>query len=291
MKKITIIIYILSATLFFACKNTNTTNKDEKPIAQVYDKYLYYSDIKNLINYNTNSEDSQINVDNYIKKWIYQELLLKKAELNLSENELDVSRQIEKYRTRLIVNKYEQKIIHQKLDTIFTDKEIKDYYKKYSNNFKLDKNIVKAIIVEIPRTAPNIWQIRKWLKSDTEKDMDKAKVYIHDHAKKFEDFNGNWINTTTLKSMIDIKTSRFDNYIKTRDYFEISDSLKIFIIKIDNKKLKNEISPLELVKNDIQKILITKRKQEMIERIEKEAYDDAIDNKKIVIYNKRKLKN
>ena len=288
--KIIVTISILSTIIIFACKNSNTPIDNEKPIAQVYDKYLYYSDIQDLINYDTTPEDSAINVDNYIKKWINQELLLKKAELNLSDDELDVSRQIEKYRSRLIINKYEQKIIRQKLDTTFTEQQIKEYYKKYPDNFKLNKTIVKAMIIEISQSAPNKWQIRKWFKSDNENDMEKAKVYIHDHAKKFEDFNGNWINANILKSMIDIKSSRFDRYIKERNYFEISDSLKIYMIKIDDKKLEGEISPLELVKNNIKKILITKRKQELIERIEKEAYDNATENKKIIIYNKTKLK-
>jgi len=282
---------ILLTFLLVKCKNNNLPKKNEKPIAQVYDKYLYYSDIKYLINYNAYNEDSQIIVDDYIKKWINQELLYNKAVKNLTEKELDVSHQIENYKTRLIINKYEQKIINQKLDTSFTDKEIKDYYTKFSDNFKLNETIVKAIITEIPRSAPNIWQIRKWLKSDKETDMDKAKVYIHDHAKKYKDFNGDWINKNILKSMIDIKSNRFDSYLNNRDFFEISDSTKIYLIKIDDKKNKGEISPLELVKNNITKILITKRKQELIERIEKEAYDDATEQQKIKLFNKTKLKN
>ncbi len=288
--KIIIIISILSIVLTFACKNSNTPDTNEKPIAQVYDKYLYYSDIQDITNYNTTPEDSAINVDNYIKKWINQQLLQKKAELNLSDEELNVSKQIEKYRSRLIINKYEQKIIHQKLDTTFTKQQIKEYYTKYPDNFKLNKSIVKAMVIELSQTAPNIWQIRKWFKSNDEKNMEKAKVYIHDHAKKFEDFNGNWINTDILKSMISIKSNRLDRYLKdpNRNYFEISDSSKIYMIKIDDKKLEGEISPLELTENNIKKILITKRKQELIERIEKEAYNNAIENKKIKIYNKIK---
>lgn len=284
MRNITLFIFVLIAIT--SCKTKKQEQSTKKPIAKVYDNLLYYSDIQDIMDYGISKEDSEINVNNYVNKWIKQKLLLNKAELNLSEKDLDVSRQIKEYRTQLIINKYEQKIIEQKLDTSFNDVEIKEYYKKYSNNFKLDNTILKCAIIKIPRTAPDIWKIRKWFKSDDEKDLEQTKFYVQNNADMFEDFNGNWINPKALKALITIKNSYIDRYINNKNYFEISDSSTIFLIKIDDKKLKNDITPLELIKNNIKRILLTKRKKELIDRIERQLYDDAIENKNIIIYNK-----
>ena len=73
----------------------------------------------------------------FIEKWVRNQLLLNKAEINLTDEEKNVEQQIENYRSSLLIYAYEQSYLRQNLDTVVTDKEIEDYYKENQSNFIL----------------------------------------------------------------------------------------------------------------------------------------------------------
>lgn len=74
-------------TLTFNSCSTITNNKTEQgnPIARVYEKYLYESDVEGVGKGAAKPEDSVLAVKNYIDAWIRHNLILHYAEENLSE--------------------------------------------------------------------------------------------------------------------------------------------------------------------------------------------------------------
>ena len=84
---------------------------------------------------------------NYIRNWVTQKLLLHKAIENLSGEEIDIQKQVDEYRTTLLIHHYKQKLIAQRLVGDIDDKEIEAYYHKNENNFILATPIVKAVFL------------------------------------------------------------------------------------------------------------------------------------------------
>ena len=117
---------------------------------------------------------NKLNID----KWIRKQLLLEKAELNLTPSQKDVEIQLNDYRSSLLIYKYEQEWIKQNLDTVVAENEIREYYKLYSGNFILDENILKALYVKIPVFSPNIDKVKKWYKSDKNDDLTSKKKML-----------------------------------------------------------------------------------------------------------------
>ena len=66
------------------------------------------------------SDATREEAHNYIDKWVRNQLLLEKAVLNLDQDRHEIRKQLEEYRTFLLINKYQQELILQKLDTIIT---------------------------------------------------------------------------------------------------------------------------------------------------------------------------
>ena len=94
---------ILALTVFFnSCSRFENRNK-EQPIARVYDRYLYPSDINDIFPNNHSSNDSLLILANFVDKWIKKQLILQKAELNLTDDQKDVSKQLEEYRSSLLL--------------------------------------------------------------------------------------------------------------------------------------------------------------------------------------------
>ena len=142
---------------------------DEKPVAKVFDKYLYASDLQGLVKSETPGKDSAEIVNNYIDNWIRKNLVLHVAEQNLTEEQKNIEKQLNDYRESLFIFLYEKAIVNQKLDTSVNENEREEYYRKYKMNFALKNNLLKIKFVISKRESPGIDSVKYWLKSGNEK--------------------------------------------------------------------------------------------------------------------------
>ncbi|MDP2113884.1 MAG: hypothetical protein Q8K69_07480, partial [Bacteroidota bacterium] len=138
---------IIFALLLTACHLFVETGE---PIAQVGKHVLTMEELaKNIPDY-LDETDSSLWADDYIKRWIQSELLLLKAEENLKAEMKDVSKELDEYRNSLIVYRYKNELMKQKMDTAVNEDDILKYFNENRENFILNRNIVKAIYIKVP---------------------------------------------------------------------------------------------------------------------------------------------
>ena len=274
------LLLLIAFTGIIACNNTD----NDQPAAKVNDNILYFSEISAIVPNNSNKEDSLLIADNYIHQWVKKQLIISKAELNLSEEDKDVSKMVEDYRSSLIIHKYQQQLIEQKLDTIVTSFQIDNYYRKFSNNFILNRNIIKALFIKIPKPVPDFKKIQKLYKSQKEEDWEELEDYCFQNATNFDNFSDQWINANELLSRMPLSSKSEDNLLKHRKHIESEDSTHYYFAKIKEVEFKNTVAPLPFVRDDIKKILINKRKIEFIRNLEENIYRDAESKNKFKIY-------
>lgn len=276
----TLLIFII--IFAFSCKNKPVV--EEKPLARVHNKFLYHSEIKSLFNSTISKEDSIVVARNYINDWIKKQLLVQKAELNLNEESKDIEKQIEDYRSSLLIFRYKQELIKQKLDTAITIEEIENYYNEYSGNFILNFNIVKALFLKISKEAPEIDKIKRWYKSTDVEDLSRLEDYCYQYATKFDNFDDKWIPFNNLLIEIPTNIGDQERYLKYNKYIETEDDLYYYFVKINEFSLKSTIQPLEYAKAKIKSILLNKRKFTFLEELENSVYNDALNHNEFVIY-------
>jgi len=274
------LLLLIAFTGIIACNNTD----NDQPAAKVNDNILYFSEISAVVPNNSNKEDSILIADNYIHQWVKKQLIISKAELNLSEEDKDVSKMVEDYRSSLIIHKYQQQLIEQKLDTVVTSFQIDNYYRKFSNNFILNRNIIKALFIKIPKPVPDFKKIQKLYKSQKEEDWEELEDYCFQNATNFDNFSDQWINANELLSRMPLSSKSEDNLLKHRKHIESEDSTHYYFAKIKEVEFKNSVAPLPFVRDDIKKILINKRKIEFIRNLEENIYRDAESKNKFKIY-------
>ena len=275
-------ILLILVVIFYSC-NSNKT-KDDKPVAKVNDKILYLSTVSDVIPKGTNKEDSLLMAENYTRQWIKKQLIISKAELNLTEEDKDVKKMIEDYRSSLIIHKYQQQLIEQKIDTLINQFEIETYYKDYPANFILNRNILKALYIKVPIPVPNLKKIQKLYKSEKEDDWDELEDYCFQNATKFDNFSNRWIYAQELLNKLPGKINKEDRFLRNTKHYETSDSTHHYFVKIEEFELKNKLAPLSFVKDDIKKILLNKRKIQFIRNLEESIYRDAEAKNKFKIY-------
>ena len=145
--KIKFAIGLMLVLALVSCQNSGN-GKNDKPVAAIYDKVLYQSDLQDILYDGISVNDSIVRTKAFIDNWIRRQLLIHQAENNLDKSELDCLKEIEDYRNSLIIYKYESLLISQNLDTVVSDEEIE----KYVNDnalFDMNKAAVKSIILNI----------------------------------------------------------------------------------------------------------------------------------------------
>lgn len=276
--------YVSLFILFLSCKGNTEVNDEDLPVVRVYDNYLLTSELQALTPKGLSEVDSLTWVKDYIDNWVRKELILTKAEENLSDEDKNLDKQIEDYRSSLLIFKYEQALIKQKLDTIVSKSEIEEYYTQNSSNFILNQNIVKALYIKVPKSAPNLWKVRKWYRSDNEESIKELDAYCYQHAEQYDYFNEGWVEFNKIKEQLPKLYTSTNYLLKNRKSLELQDSTFYFFIRLYDYKLEGTVSPLELVRQNIKSIIINKRKIEFTNRLESEIYNDALNRGNFNIY-------
>lgn len=270
--------------VIFSCSTYHSNNGGD-PIATVGDKYLYLSDIPDFFSYELSAKDSAIIAKKYIQKWIKKQLILQKAELNLTvAKQREVNKQLEETRASLIIYQYEQEMIKQKLDTIVTENEIEAFYRENPSNFILKQNIVKALYVKLSIDAPNLNKVKQWYKSNNDEDLTQLESYCYQYAEKFDYFNEEWLYFDKLLKELPVIIPDQERFLNRNNYIETQDSLYHYFVHIRDQTLKGAVSPVEFVQNDIKTIILTNRKIEFLKELENNIYNDALNRNEFEIY-------
>lgn len=282
MKHIFIVLFTLS---FLSCSNYDSNSREE-PLAKVSDRYLYPSDLPEALTHGLSPEDSSSIAENYIHKWIRKQLMLQKAELNISTGQQkEINNQLEETRTSLIIYQYEKQMINQKLDTVIEDDEISRYYDDNLSNFVLDDNIIKALFVKLSKDAPNISRVRSWYRSDRNEDLTELESYCYQFAEKYDYFDEDWISFDNLLREIPFVVNDQERFLRYNSYIETDDSLYYYFATIRDYRLKTTTIPIEYIADNIRTIILNNRKIQFLKDLENNIFNDALNRQEFEVYN------
>jgi len=266
-----------------ACTTLDNRNR-ERPLARVYEKNLYLSDIHDIFPENVTQSDSMIILQNFVDKWVKKQLILQKAELNLTEEQKDVYQQLDEYRSSLLIYKYEQSLIAQKLDTFISYEEIQAYYDENPSNFNLDEHIVKCLFIKLPIDAPNLYRVRQLYRSEREEDVRQLESYCYQYALKYDYFDEDWVPFESITRELPVEIRTPERYLRYNRYIEQQDSLHRYLVNIREYQLAGMVAPLPYVDEKIRTIILNKRKVQFVRDLENNIYMDALNKGDFTIY-------
>ena len=256
------------------------------PIARVNNSYLYQKDIKNLIFENTSKEDSTLIVANFINRWATKQLLIDQSIVNLPQEKQDAYNDlVNQYKIDLYIEAYKSSIVAKQLDSIIALKELEDFYNKNKENFKLNDDLLKIRYIHIDANFSNTKElVEKFKRFDS---IDKQA--LTDLSIKFKAYNLNdtiWIKNDVLIGALPVLKFNNSQVLKKTNFTQLQDSLGVYLVKIEAVLKTNDIAPLSYVKPTIEEIVLNKRKQEFLKKIEKDITKDAIKNKNFELFTK-----
>lgn len=260
------------------------SSADDPVVAEVGLKKLYTSDITGIVPTGTSSEDSILLINDYVRKWVKNELLVQKAEENLTSDQTNLTRELEEYRNSLIIYKYKNELMNQKMDTSITDSQIETYYLNNESDFNLSKNIVQAIFLKIPAEFADPRQLKEMCSDISDEGLNAIIDYCLQYAKAFDIFIEQWVDFEVVLKNIPMEIENHEQFLARNNLIELNDREYYYLVSIHDYKLKNEIAPLGYVRGNIKDLIINRRKIDFLKQIEDNVYTEGIRRNKFKIH-------
>ncbi|XLS30346.1 peptidyl-prolyl cis-trans isomerase [Flavobacteriaceae bacterium M23B6Z8] len=285
MKKILGLLLLMNG--LFSCSYFEK-NTQEDAVARVGDNYLSAEELSKVISEDTSEEDSINIVRNYINTWAKKQLLVNKARINLDEQQIeDFEELVNQYRADLLIAAYKEALVANSMDTIVSQEEIKAYYEDNKENFKLNEALLKMRYIHVDKTYDDLDTAKELLRSFSAEDQAK----LDEMSLQFKAYSLNdstWIKVSQLVQKIPpINYDNKDSYLKKSQFFELTDSLEVYLVHIKDVLKRNDIAPESYVVPTLKQIILNKRKLEFIRNLEKDLMDEAVQKKRYEIYEKR----
>ncbi|WP_348741728.1 hypothetical protein [Tenacibaculum sp. 190524A05c] len=264
---------------------TKKEEKKEPVVASVGETNLYLSELESVIPKGISDNDSIVLAKSYINTWAKQQLLLQRAEENISEvNSNKIDELIKAYRESLYINGYKETLIKQQLDTIISEASIEDYYQKNKDNFKLNEELLQIKYVYFGNDFLDKDEAIEKFKSTEEEDLEDLES-LTINFKDYQLRDSTWITYDKLLQKIPpFRYETKEKLLKISKFIKKEDSLGVYLVAVNNVLMRNDIAPLSYIENNIKQLILHNRKIELVRDIEKTLINDAIKNNEFKEY-------
>jgi len=256
---------------------------DEAYVAKVDEKTYPLRDLRSQLPSGMTKPDSLARVNDILTRWIKKELLLRMAEENLDEDQRDLTQEMEEYKNALLIHRYQQQLLSQKLDTVINSTDIRQYYDTHTEKFTLDYSIVKAVYVEIPKNVTRSDQIKRWMSENSPRSMSELETYSFQYASKYDHFNNEWVDFNKILSRIPGVTGDAEKLLRASKFHHFNDLNNNYFLLINDYIVAGEKAPFDFVKDRIESLILNTRKMEFLQELENNIYEKGKRDNRFVI--------
>ncbi|OFY50621.1 MAG: hypothetical protein A2W85_07965 [Bacteroidetes bacterium GWF2_41_31] len=283
--KIMVLVLWWAGMFLSGCDMVSLKEDQGRVLAQVEGEYLFLSDLTGVVPQGISHSDSIALAKNFINNWVKNRLMIVQAERNLTEEQLDFSKQLEDYRNSLVIYRYETLLIDQELDTVVTDAQIMSFYQSHLGDFELKENILRAYYAIVNSETPLLDQVLEVFDLPDALAVDSLLYYEKsDDMLSLSVDTSYWMSFFQFQQIIPIESYNQELFLKNKRFIRIEENGMVFLVKVVNFKIKDDISPLEVERQDIRHIIINQRKVRLIKKVRDDIYKKALYNNDFEIF-------
>lgn len=253
------------------------------PLAQVGDHFLYREDMAQALPYGISGTDSVRFVNEFVQKWLEEQVLYEKAEHNVRGDE-KIERMVAEYRRTLVMNNYEHMLLLQRMNEELTEEELQGYYNENKQLFILEEPVIKGVLIKVPLTSPGLKDLKRWYKEKTDEALEELEKYAFRNSVLYEYFYEHWVPVSELEGKIIVNLAELSSEFDKHRDIEVEDEEYCYLLHIDEYLLKGEEKPYDLARNEIINLLANKRKVEFMNNVKKDLYNQSMEMGRIKYY-------
>ena len=263
----------------------SSCNSKEIIVASAGDAELTDNDAFLLLQHKGFKITDSIEYKAVIEEWINSQVFMQEMKTNHSNEWRLINLRANLYSGHLAKYYIEELDLKRQLDTIVSSNEIQDYYNTHEEEFILHDYIVKALYLKIPKELDfkeeNVHR-NFLLKND--KDLSEINSYAKLYAENYYFNDSTWIYFNEVVKDIPITKYNVDNIVLNRSKTYFSDDNFTYFLNIIDFKLKNEAPPIDFLRNEIKRIIITHRLHDLKDKNESKLIQ-RIKEKHEINYN------
>lgn len=270
--------------LLSGCDWRSAKTDDTMVVARVGESVLTFDELtqKDVYRREMNSEDSTRAVRSYIQRWAKDQILVQRAKFNLSDQQQDFEKKVEDYRRDLLIFAYQQAYLKQNLDTVFSKEEIQAFYDENKDMFMLRENIYRFNYVALPTNTPGLDDLKKqFFKAD---DPDDFTERVFAFAKLLSIGDTSWYSFSDVLRFMPVMAEYESDFISRKKRVVHEDDDILYLVALNDVKLKETEAPVEYVESSIVTILLNQRKREMLRALEEKLLKDGIKKNQVEFY-------
>lgn len=279
------LILVVCSIVLFACANDESASvpTDSSTAARAYDRTLTWAEVAAVIPDASTPEDSAILAERYINDWLKEQVLLHTAEQRLPDDQKQFEAELEAQRKALLTFAYENLFVQQRLDTLISDDEIQAFYDENLSIFSLNDYIVKVKFAVLAKDTPKakLKQFRKLFESEDPEDLVALEQFcVNNGAAYYIDIE-TWMYFEELLTKVPIDVYNVESFLRSTRSAEFEEGGKSYYLKLLAYELKDAVSPLPLVTNNIKSMILNRRKRDLLVKMRDDLFNDAYARKDV----------
>lgn len=279
------IAFILGVVLMLAASSCRDYIKSDRiVVAECYGNKLYPEDLEGVVPADANKMDSLARVNAFIDSWIHRQILIHQAEINLTAEQRDFSKQLQDYNNSLLIYAYETQMIEQYLDTVVSEDEIAEYYEEHKESFQLRSTMVKVAYVILNEDTKHKKDFQQIMSNRDTLMLPQLDALAGQYAvSSFLDVD-NWVRLDDLLKTVPIEIYNVESFLKKNRFVTFEKDNFIYMVRFEDYLMEESVSPIEIESDNIKNIILMIRKKELLSRMNVGLYDKALKEKAFEIY-------
>jgi len=277
------LLLVLSLLLGGSCaKDQQEEPEGNRRLAKVHNQTLYLSEMDGMFPDNATAQDSQVIIEAYTFRWIQEALLLHEAERNIPKD-LNIDQLVRDYRASLIRNSYENMLMEQFLESNITQEELLEFYEENKKQYQLETPIIRCNFVKVPLPVPNAGQLRDLWNSTAPEDDTLLLAYANNYAEAHILEDSTWHRVEDIAKELPEGTLTTGNISSRRD-LSLRDNEYQYYLRIFELKNRKEIAPFSFIEEQARKVILRKRRMELLEEKKQDMYEIELRKGNIETY-------
>jgi hypothetical protein len=253
-------------------------------LAEVEGEILYLSEVENIFFVSMTPEDSLELLKNYVYNWTCRCIMAAKAEQVLNKQQLDVTKELNDYRMSLLAYRYEMFCLQQKLDTLVSHDELLACYEQNSSMLSVTLSpSVRVVYIKVRQTAEGLNTLRVALLENRDRQyLDSLCIAMSVQPNYM---SNQWLSIDEIPNLL--------SFSKDQCNFAIRNNLSMveerrggytYLLGLREVKRRSDYPSITQLKELYYSTIINQRRIELLKKIEKDVYNDALDNQRLKIY-------
>jgi len=250
-------------------------------LARVGNKTLDITEMEGMFYDSMSPEDSAAVIQAFVGRWVREAAILNEAERNIPPN-LNINKLVRDYRASLVRSNYEKILVEKLLDSVVTQAELEEFYAENKLLYELEKPIMRCFFIKVPIPTPEGSRLRNLWNMESKASVADLQKYCNQYAEVALLDKNLWYAIEDVGKQLPDGTITTANVGSKRDFTQ-RDEHHQYYFRLFELKNRKEIAPLSYIEDQARKVILHKRKLQLVEEVKEDIYQRELRDNNVEI--------